>query len=256
MFNEVKTRPSDGSEEEKEENSEEERKEERIAEERSLEEFVNEAEEAYEKRQEQQKEELERLKKRTGKKDEDKEETAGSGKNSSKNAAEKEKLINGQKIQPQKKFEREKGSGIFDPKGRLKHFGTTNVKRKMEKMIRRGAKRISTQKQKEFSEFLHTYHSFKRSNLSTLEDQEVKDLRAGFRRGAVNARFRKFIGKLREDGVIKNSEGVKKIFTKTEIEKLCKPLLGETDKNYRPREGRNEPVNRRTGDSGTRPTRK
>lgn len=249
MLTSEKTRPSDGSDEEKkEEEIAEAEKQKRIAEEDTLAKFVAEAEADHDRIEQHKKDELEKLKKEREKNHED--QSADGEKKK------EEKLIYGQKVKAAKEYTLKKGFGIFNSKGRREDFGSSFANKKIERTLKVGAHGIPLKKQREFIQLLGKYHGLKGKNSATFDKDEVMKFEAGLRRGSSDARFKKLSSGLKQAGVIKNSADVRKFFSKLEVKRMSNALLGRKDENTYKRLDKSDLTDRRSGSADPKSMRR
>ncbi|MDD3190254.1 MAG: hypothetical protein PHI66_01000 [Candidatus Pacebacteria bacterium] len=238
-----KFRPTDGSEEEK---KKEEEKKLAVLEQETFEQFIKKSEEERAEKEEQKKEELKELEKsRKSKRDLEEEERI---------AREKEnaRTIGGQKAEIKKTFVLDKGSGIFDSKGRRLGYGTQKIDKKIERTIKTGAKGVSIKKQREFMQLLGKYHNLKNTNLGTMDRDEILKFETGLRRGGSDIKFKEFTQEMKKEGIIRNSAGVKKFFSRRELKAMKNALLGQEDHMTYKRVDKTELINKRSGASSSK----
>ncbi|MFA7169422.1 MAG: hypothetical protein WC178_01050 [Candidatus Paceibacterota bacterium] len=247
MLNFHKIRPNDGTEEDEAEKIAEAQKQEKISEEKALADFVLKAEEEYNEIEQQKKEELEKLK--NGRKDSKEEEDA-------KKAEKNETIICGQKTEVKKDFTLHKGFGMFNSKGKRDDFGSSKSDRKIERLLKTGARGIKVKKQREFMQLLEKYHGTKGKDLSIIDKDEIVKFEAGLKRGSSDARFKEFSQELKKEGVIKNSADVKRIFSRREMKKIGNALLGRKDQTAYVRAERTDLINKRAGSSDSKSMRR
>lgn len=243
MTSDKKFRPSDGDDAEAQE---EERHDNFVSEDEIFEEFVSQSEKEYEERRSRETKMLERLKKERGFGAEDDRQQQNDGKPGASPGK-----IYGDEIEPQKVFSLD-GEGIFNRKGAFNNFGqsgsTTKIKRVLKDANLRG---VAVKKQREFMQLLGKYHGLKGKNLGTLGKEEVAKFEAGLRRGSSDARFDQFKEELKKEGIIRNSEDVKKLFSKQEARKISNALTGKEDEfNRFDRANKSDLVRRRTEEGG------
>lgn len=211
-----KTRPNDGSEGDWDIDTE-------ISDDQALASFLKEVEQQRQEKIEEDKKKLEKLKnaKMT---DEELDEMGV------RNKEKKENL----RIAEQIEFSPQRKVGLFNKQGKGSQYGTEKFQKQVNRVFGTTVKRVQDDKKEKFMKLFDRYHRLKGNDISTFHKNEIIKFTQGLRSGSSDERFTKMCKELKQEGVIKKSTDLQKMFTKGEIRKIKDGLMGKQPENINP----------------------